>query len=209
MTDQFPDLGMFVEVMGCPTTCQHCWAVGRSYQAMPLSDIAWVLYEVRRFCDAHHLTVSGCPMHEVSAHPQAAQIVRLFHDLWKSVEEPLPTTGVPLAQRADWRELLSTLHDLGTSTLWFAFHGADRVHDRGVLREGAYRESLHAIELTRQTQMRAGCNLFVTNENLHQFDQLVTDLQQAGRHNGRRDPLPESRVGCFPSRQRCEWGSAV
>ena len=180
MTEQFTDLGMFVEAMGCPTTCQHCWAVGRPYHAMPLSDITWVLQEVRRFCDAHHLTVSGCPMHEVVAHPQAAQVMTLFHNLWKSVDEPLPTTGVSLATRADWRELLSTLHDLGTSTLWFAFHGADAVHDRAVLREGAYRESLRAIELTRQTEMRAGCNLFVTNENLHQFDHLVADLQQAG-----------------------------
>jgi hypothetical protein len=180
MTEQLPDLGMFVEVMGCPTTCQHCWAVGRPYQAMPLSDIAWVLHEVRRFCDAHDLTVSGYPMHEVSAHPQAAQVMKLFHALWNVVEEPVPTTGVPLARRADWRDFLEILRSLGTSTLWFAFHGADSVHDRAVLCEGAYRESLRAIELTRQTEMRAGCNLFVTNENLHQFDQLVADLQQAG-----------------------------
>ena len=67
MTEQFTDLSMFVEVMGCPTTCQHCWAVGRPYQAMPLSEITWVLQEVRRFCDEHHLTVSGCPLHEVVA----------------------------------------------------------------------------------------------------------------------------------------------
>ncbi len=34
-----PDLHMHVEVMGCPTTCQHCWAVGRPYQAMPLEEV--------------------------------------------------------------------------------------------------------------------------------------------------------------------------
>ena len=54
------------------------------------------------------------------------------------------------------------------------------IHDRAVLRKGAYRESLRAIELTRQTEMRAGCNLFVTKENTQQFDQLVADLQQVG-----------------------------
>src|SRR5262249_15065945 len=128
----------------------------------------------------HGLTVDGYPMHEVAAHPQAAQIMRLFRDLWNVVENPVPTTGVPLATRDDWREFLETLLSIGTRTLWFAFHGADEVHDRAVLREGAYRESLRAIELTRQTEMRAGCNLFVTRENVRQFDRLVVDLQQSG-----------------------------
>lgn len=180
MMQNLTELGMFIEVMGCPTTCQHCWAVGRLYQAMPLEEVAWVLREVRRYCDAHDLTVGGYPMHEVAAHPQASQVMRLFHDLWKVVENPVPTTGVPLATRDDWREFVETLLTLGTDTLWFAFHGADEVHDRAVLRRGAYRESLRAIERTRQTEMRAGCNLFVTNENVHQFDQIIADLQQGG-----------------------------
>ena len=173
-------LHMHVEVMGCPTTCQHCWAVGRPYPAMPLEEIHWVLQEVRCFGDAHHLTVDGYPMHEVAAHPQAAQVMKLFHDLWNVVEEPVPTTGVPLATRADWREFLETLQSLGTSTLWFAFHGADEIHDRAVLREGAYHESLHAKALARQVGMQVGCNLFLTKENIRQFNQIILDLQLAG-----------------------------
>jgi MoaA/NifB/PqqE/SkfB family radical SAM enzyme len=96
------------------------------------------------------------------------------------VEEPVPTTGVPLATRDDWRELLETLHSLGTSTLWFAFHGADEIHDRAVLREGAYRESLHAVELAREAGMKTGCNLFLTKENIRQFDEIIADLQHVG-----------------------------
>ncbi len=180
MTTEMMELGMDVEVMGCPTTCQHCWAVGRPYQAMPLEEIFWVLHEVQRFCAAHDLTVGGYPMHEVAAHPQAAQVLGLFHELWKVDFEPLPTIGVPLVTRDDWRELLETLRSLGTPTLWFAFHGADESHDRAVLREGAYRESLRAVELAREAGIRAGCNLFLTKENIWQFDQLVADLQQVG-----------------------------
>lgn len=180
MNQQLPDLHMHVEVMGCPTICQHCWAVGRPYQAMPLEEISWVLREVRRFCDANNLTVDGYPMHEVAAHPQAAQIMTLFHDLWGVVEEPVPTTGVPLSTRPDSREFLEILHSLGTSTLWFAFHGADEIHDRAVLREGTYRESLHAVKFAREAGMKAGCNLFLTKENIYQFDQIITDLQSVG-----------------------------
>jgi hypothetical protein len=180
MNQQLPDLHMHVEVMGCPTICQHCWAVGRPYQAMPLEEISWVLHEIRHFCDAHNLTVDGYPMHEVAAHPQAAQIMTLFHDVWGVIEEPVPTTGVPLSTRDDWRELLDTLRSLGTSTLWFAFHGANEIHDQAVLRKGAYQESLHAVELAREAEMKAGCNLFLTKENIAQFDQIITDLQSVG-----------------------------
>jgi hypothetical protein len=171
---------MSVEVMGCPTVCRHCWAMGRDYRTMPLSDISWVLHEVRRFCVAHALAYDGYPMHEVAAHPQAAHVLRLFHEIWQVDFQPLPTTGVPLATRSDWCEILDTLRELGAPTLWFAFHGAGAVHDRAVMRQGAYRESLRAIELVREAGMKAGCNLFVTKENVQQFDQLVTDLQHAG-----------------------------
>lgn len=171
---------MCVEVMGCPTVCQHCWAMGRGYSAMPLEDVSWVLHEVRRFCVARELAYMGFPMHEVVAHPQVVQILRLFHDVWQDDCQPLPTTGVSLATRPDWREILETLRDLNAPTLWFAFHGADEVHDRAVMRKGAYRESLRAVELTREADMKSGCNLFITKENIQQFDRLVADLQHAG-----------------------------
>jgi hypothetical protein len=147
---------------------------------MPLADVAWVLNEVRGFCQARGLTIDGYPMHEVAAHPQAAQVMRLFHDLWGLVEEPVPTTGVPLVSGGGAREFLETLRQLGTSTLWFAVHGAGEVHDRAVLRQGAYRESLRAMRLAREAGMRAGCNLFLTKENIHQFERMVADLQDAG-----------------------------
>ncbi|HEY6286926.1 MAG TPA: radical SAM protein [Ktedonobacteraceae bacterium] len=174
-------VSMTVEVMGCPTVCQHCWAMGRDYSAMPLSDISWILQEVRRFCVAHAFAYDGYPMHEVAAHPQAAHVLRLFHEIRQVDFQPLPTTGVPLATRSDWREILETLRELGAPTLWFAFHGAGAVHDRAVTRQGAYRESLRAVELVREAGMKAGCNLFVTKENVRQFDQLVADLQHAGK----------------------------
>src|SRR5579871_4885656 len=147
-------LDMTVEVMGCPTVCQHCWAMGRGYGAIPLQDITFVLHEVRRFCEARGFAYGGFPMHEVDAHPQAVQVLRLFKEAWNDEWEPFTTTGVPLATRPDWRDILETLREQGTSTLWFAFHGVDEIHDRAVMRNGAYRESLRAAGLTREVGMR-------------------------------------------------------
>ena len=97
-------LSVQVEVAGCPTVCQHCWAQGLGYQAMRVGEVAWVLEQVHRFCDQHALGLDAYPMHEVTAHPQAAEVLRLFADHVGAAEfEPLSTTGVPLAVREDWR----------------------------------------------------------------------------------------------------------
>ena len=33
-------LFLWMEVAGCPTVCEHCWAQGVGYGMMPLDDIA-------------------------------------------------------------------------------------------------------------------------------------------------------------------------
>jgi len=86
------ELWLQVEVVGCPTVCRHCWAQGVPYQAMPVEDVAWVLEQAHRFCDAHGLGFGAYPMHELAAHPQAAELLRLFADHVGAAEfEPLST----------------------------------------------------------------------------------------------------------------------
>ena len=73
-------------------------------------------------------------MHEIAAHPQAPEVMRLFLDNGVTDFEPLPTTGVPLATRDDWRELITATGALGTRHFWVAFHGVGAEHDRQVAR---------------------------------------------------------------------------
>jgi hypothetical protein len=100
-----------MEFAGCPTVCRHCWAQGVGYGAMSLADIEWVLGEAHRFCDGAGLAFDAYPMHEVAAHPDAARLFALFNAHGAAAGggtmfEPLTTTGVPLAVREDWREVL-------------------------------------------------------------------------------------------------------
>jgi hypothetical protein len=121
---------LLIEVVGCPTVCRHCWAQGVPYQTMPLGDVASVLEQAHRFCDEHGLGFYAYPMHEVAAHPQAAEILRLVRDHVGAAEfEPLATTGVPLAVREDWKDVLVAAANLGTTTVWVAFHGIGTEHD--------------------------------------------------------------------------------
>jgi exodeoxyribonuclease V alpha subunit len=113
------ELWLQVEVVGCPTVCRHCWAQGVPYPVMPVADVAWVLEQTHQFCDDHGLGFGTYPMHELAAHPQAPEVLRLFADHVGAAEfEPLATTGVPLATRQDWQQVLAAAATLGTTTIW-------------------------------------------------------------------------------------------
>ena len=175
------ELWLQVEVVGCPTVCRHCWAQGVGYQAMPVSDVAWVLEQTHRFCDAHGLGFGAYPMHELAAHPQAAELLRLFADHVGAAEfEPLSTTGVPLAVREDWQQVLGAAAELGTTTLWVDFHGIGSEHDRQVNRPGAWAETCLAIRRIHAAGLRAGCNVFVTTANAGQAEPLLETLGRLG-----------------------------
>ncbi len=36
-------LSLNIELAGCPTVCEHCWAQGKPYKPMPLEDIEVVV----------------------------------------------------------------------------------------------------------------------------------------------------------------------
>jgi hypothetical protein len=170
-------LQLQVEVVGCPTVCRHCWAQGVPYPAMPVADVAWVLEQTHQFCDDHGLGFGAYPMHELAAHPQAAEVLRVFADQVGAAEfEPLSTTGVPLAVREDWQELLAAAATLGTTTIWVAFHGLGVEHDRQVNRSGAFAEACLAIQRIHAVGLRAGCNVFLTTVNVGQAERLLGAL---------------------------------
>jgi len=194
-------LYLYVEVVGCPTVCRHCWAQGVGYRAMPVADVAFVLEQAHppRFCDEHGLGFGAYPMHKVAAHPQATAILRLFAGHVGALEfEPLTTTGVPLATRPDWAELLIAAAQLGTTTVWVAFHGVGAEHDRQVNREGAYAETCLAIRRVHDAGLRAGCNIFLTKASVPQAGQLMEDP-----HRLRIDQTSWETAAYYPSpRQR-------
>jgi hypothetical protein len=146
---------------------------------MPLDDVAWVLEQAHRFCDQHGLGFGAYPMHELAAHPHAAELLRLFAERVGAAEfEPLSTTGVPLAVREDWRQLLATAAKLGTTTVWVASHGVGTEHDRQVNRTDAWTETCLAVQRVHAAGLRAGANVFLTTANAPQAERLLGVLQR-------------------------------
>jgi len=174
-------LHLTVEVSGCLGECAHCWAQGHPYPPMELTDIERVLEEGARFCRSQGLRFMPFPMHEVLMHPDALRIIRLFYSHADGkLFEPFTTPGPLLAQRADWEEILGCLKELGTTTLWFAIHGLDELHDRVAGRNGAFKETATAIERAKAMGLRCGTNLFITSANAHQIPEILEFFRCVG-----------------------------
>jgi hypothetical protein len=176
------EVGLQIEVAGCPTICKHCWAQGVPYAAMPLEEIDRLLEQVGQFCTKKGMKFSAFPMHEVVAHPNAPEVLSLFRRRL-GVDpgfEPLATTGVPIAMREDWAEFLAAIGVTGTTTFWVAFHGFEAGHDRLVMREGAFSETCLAVRRIRAAGFRCGANVFVTKNVVTHFAALTQVLQEIG-----------------------------
>jgi hypothetical protein len=172
-----------VEVSGCLTTCMHCWAVGGEYGAMPFDDAAFLLDQLARFSRERGFSTTAYPMHEVTAHPQAPDIIRLFAPHLGGDYDPILTPGSPLASREDWREVMAAAKECGAHALWLAFHGYGDEHDRQLLRSGAFEESCLAVRRAQECGLGTGANVFVTKPGLAELEQLLDLLAELGLGN--------------------------
>jgi hypothetical protein len=121
-------------------------------------------------------------MHEVLAHPEAAELLRLFarHHWRPKAFQPLVTTGVPLALRDDWRDVLAAAAETGTTIVWVALHGLSDEHDRQVSRAGGFAETSLAVERVRVTGLGVGCNVLVTRTNVGRARELAEIIAGLG-----------------------------
>ncbi len=165
-----------VEVSGCPTTCMHCWALGRNYRPMPVEGAAFVLDELSGFCAERGLDYTTYPMHEVTAHPAAAEMIRLFAPHLGQAYDPILTPGTPLASRPDWEQIIAAAKQCGAHALWVAFHGYGAEHDRQLNRPGAFDETCLAVRRAQQCGLGTGANVFLTKPGLRDFDRLLSVL---------------------------------
>jgi hypothetical protein len=151
---------------------------------MPLTKTTQVLEQAQEFCSRNDLLLCPIPMHEVLAHPEAAEALKVFRrfapDDPQYSFEPIATDGIALAIHKQWKEILETAKEVGTRTFWFAFHGVGEVHDQMVNRIGAYDEVCLAVERVQSEGFRCGCNTFLNKANLTQFAELMETLQAMG-----------------------------
>lgn len=174
-----------LEAAGCNTACMHCWANGGRYENMAIKDIEYTIKGFYNFCIEYGFNLCTYPMHEPLAHPDIIDVLQLIKDNLIGTKvteliEPMTTSGVPIATRDDWKKVLTGIKELGSNTIWFAFHGVGDTHDRAVNRKGAFKELCTAVDRVKNAGFQYGSNVFVTKENisqLHQMKELFKEMK--------------------------------
>lgn len=167
-------LNLTIEACGCPAACGHCGSNSGPFPPMPLANIRRVLELGREVSEERGLTLSVYAGFEPLAHPQAAELLRLLAQYNQDKCNVFPTNGVAIANRDDWRDVLETVRETGGTHLWFTLHGIGEVHDR-MVRPGAFHDLCLAVERGREMGLVCEGNLFVTKENIPQFDKLISE----------------------------------
>jgi len=161
---------------GCLTTCRHCWAQSKPFPHMPLSEVESILNQMQNFfANKPEYNFLPFPMFEELAHPQTIEQMQLFRKHGMEVE-PLPTSGIALAVREDWQDVLNFIKESEVPFLVFSFHGLNEVHDCAVGRKGAFEELKLALERTRQAGIDFQANVFITKESAPQIPALINDV---------------------------------
>ncbi len=165
-----------VNTSGCLTSCMHCWAQSKPFKNMPLSEVEEVLIRVKEyFEDKPEYNLCPFPMFEELAHPDAVEQIKLFRKYGQPPEE-VATSGIALAVREDWKDVLDGLKLLEAPFMVLSFHGIGATHDRAVGRKGAFEELLTALKRIRSAGIDIQINVFITKENISEIPELIKNV---------------------------------
>jgi hypothetical protein len=170
------DVFVIVEVSGCLTTCMHCWALGRHYRTMPIEDAAFVLTELASFCGQRGLDYATYPMHEVTAHPAAPDMIRLFAPHLGEAYDPILTPGTPLATRPDWAQVMTAAQGVRRARAMGRLPRLRRRARPQLNRPGAFEETCMAVRRAQDCGLGTGANVFLTKPALADLDRLLGTL---------------------------------
>ena len=104
-----------IRISGCVTRCWHCYVNGGPGATMPFEEYHCCLDELPPILDG--LKKNGFKRiylyldYEPLLHPAICEILTITRERFGDYFEmpTFPTTGIPIAARSDWEEVLDTL----------------------------------------------------------------------------------------------------
>lgn len=161
---------------GCLTKCQHCWAQSKPFEHMALSDVVEILSKMKEYLAGRpEFDLMPFPMFEELAHPETVAQMKLFRK-YGMTNEAMATSGIALAVRPDWKEILDSIKELEIPCVVLSFHGLGATHDRAVSRKGAFEELKLALERIRSAGIDIQFNVFITKDNIDEIPKLINEV---------------------------------
>jgi len=116
---------------------------------------------------------------EPVSHPDIVRIIQLFESEGIfPFNNFIPTTGVALAQRSDYHEVLDACKEAGIKGFEFTIHGNERFHNEAVNNERALRLQLESLDRVKQHGFLAQSNVIVSKKLIEHFQEVCLFLAE-------------------------------
>lgn len=171
-----------IVVSGCAAECWHCYVSGKPSPPMALPDYKDTLAFVDEFSQTARVQkIKVYPYLDLEPmeHPEIVEIINMTQTIdGFSLPSCIPTTGIPIARRDDWEQVLSAYRNVGVKQLEFTLHGPEKIHDRALSRPGAYRGHQQAVRRAMTKNFETRLNLMVSQPMLDHFQQTMETVEK-------------------------------
>ena len=193
-----------IRISGCATRCWHCYVNGGPGPIMPLE-------EYRRCLDAlipifdrlekySFKRIDLWLDYEPLLHPDICEILTITKENFGTHFDTFnfPTTGIPIATRSDWEEILDTLRMIGTNEIEFTLHGPEHIQNKATNHPRAFELHLLAVRRAQAHGFETALNLMVTKDMLQHFEETMEVVRRNGYERKRAavpvyEPIPRLR----------------
>ncbi len=149
----------------CNLLCKHCYAISGNVDfpgEMTYRQVCDVMDDLKAFGVPVLILSGGEPL----LRPDIFEISRRAKQMGFYVG--LSTNGVLISE-----PVMEDLTDTGYDYVGISLDGIGEIHDRFRGMEGAYEKSLNALRLCRDHGIKAGLRFTMTEDNAHQFEDML------------------------------------
>lgn len=183
-----------IRVSGCVSECWHCYVNGGPGPFMVLDEFKKVLLYLKDLAKiARDKNVRLDPYLDLEPllHPDCLEIFKLAYAVDNEFFGPcIPTSGVPIATRTDWKDVLNLLADVGIRELQLTLHGPKKLHDSATNLKGAFDLQRKALDRIKEEGFRTRLNLIVSKPVIECFEETLRIVEQHG-YDRRRALIPD------------------
>ncbi len=173
-----------IRVSGCASKCWYCYVDGGPGPLMSLDEFKEVLAylkELSKIVLDKSVRLDPYLDLEPLLHPDCLEIFKLAYEVDSEFFGPcIPTSGVPIATRTDWKDVLNVLADVGIRELQLTLHGPRKLYDSATNLEGAFDLHRKTLDRIKEKGFQARLNLIVSKPLLECFEESLRVVELDG-----------------------------
>ncbi|MFQ3789841.1 heme d1 biosynthesis radical SAM protein NirJ [Halomonas sp. A29] len=154
----------------CNLTCKHCYTVSADIDfkgELSTEEVFTVLDDLKRFRVPALILSGGEPL----MRPDIFEISRRAKEL--GIYTGLSTNGTLINESN-----IARIAECGYDYVGISIDGLEATHDEFRRRQGAFRESMHAVKLCKQHGIKVGLRFTLTQHNYEQLDAILALIDE-------------------------------